>query len=277
MTEDFQELQGLRDLNNTISHARSLCDGNSDLVDSLLDLSRRNHVPSNSAVPPQSNPTSQSQSLESLAARVKGYAKGFEVLQTSCNALINLVSLPYSHLSFNRKAELTSRPQSSHAMDWKYQRNAETTNEILLRLARNTAEDSATVKTITVLSLVFLPGSFMAVRTQPPPPLTQILHLLFPKHPSSSSLPHPSQISLSILIYSFQGYAFPPSRRRTIADNFCPPSADPLRRQLLRHRRDQLAPRPGRQLLDLHGLVARHVCADRRRVQACASAESREG
>lgn len=58
--------------------------------------------------------------------------------------------------------------QLNYTVDYQTQNAASLLNQSLLNMTKNTVDDSATIKVITIVSLIYLPGSFVAVNTPLP-------------------------------------------------------------------------------------------------------------
>lgn len=56
--------------------------------------------------------------------------------------------------------------QLADGLNLKNQETAADINAHLLRLTRETVDDSATIRAMTLVTLIYLPGSFVAVCTQ---------------------------------------------------------------------------------------------------------------
>jgi hypothetical protein len=136
-SSSFRRVQRLRNLNDFILHSRACCAGNLDMLTRLA-----NYQPcvANDAL-----------DLESQKSRMKGYIESADVLKGRVQNLIDLVGYT-----------LTLHNQLEAA---KIDTELRDLTEGLKRLTEDTVDDSATVKVITFLSAIYLPGSFIAVST----------------------------------------------------------------------------------------------------------------
>jgi hypothetical protein len=131
----FQRVQRLRNTNDFILFSRACCAGNLDLLSRLS--------------------TAQLQGLSSLdglaahTSKMRGYIESADVLKGRVQNLIDLVG--YTLTLHN---QLEAARIDSELRDL---------TEGLKKLTEDTVDDSATVKIITFVSAVYLPGSFIAV------------------------------------------------------------------------------------------------------------------
>lgn len=134
-SSSFLRVQRLRNTNDFVLFSRACCAGNLDLltrlaaadVDGLAGLDE----------------------LEALKSKMKGYIESADVLKGRVQNLIDLVGYT-----------LTLHNQLEAA---KIDTELRDLTEGLKRLTEDTVDDSATVKIITFVSAVYLPGSFIAV------------------------------------------------------------------------------------------------------------------
>ncbi|KAL9119526.1 MAG: hypothetical protein Q9187_003923 [Circinaria calcarea] len=134
---EFNEVRKLRHAYDRIVSAHALCRSNVIVLAGIEKISESFIL---------SNNDGEAEELfgkyfTSAAERLRGYLQGFEVLERKALNAINL---------------------SSYALNWRYQNTGADINNHLLELTQHGADDSATVKTITVVSLFYLPGSFIA-------------------------------------------------------------------------------------------------------------------
>ncbi|KAF1355799.1 hypothetical protein EJ07DRAFT_131126 [Lizonia empirigonia] len=130
----FVRVQELRHANDLIHFARACCAGNLDLLERLSQL-----------------PLHANKSMSSLAtsqAKLRGFIESADVLKGRVQNLIDLVGYT-----------LTLHNQLESA---KVEKELRDLTESLNRLTQDTVDDSATVKIITFVSAVYLPGSFIA-------------------------------------------------------------------------------------------------------------------
>jgi hypothetical protein len=134
----FLRVQRLRNLNDIILFSRACCAGNLDLLTRLAttyDLSSGRRM----------------FDLESQKSKMKGYIESADVLKGRVQNLIDLVGYT---LTLHNQLEAV-----------KIDTELRDLTEGLKRLTEDTVDDSATVKVITFLSAIYLPGSFIAVST----------------------------------------------------------------------------------------------------------------
>jgi len=118
----FDSVRGLRDLHDDVIALSAHCSGDLKIVDTLK------------------NKLSQQESLEPYSTLLVGYIESLTVLQNRIRNTIDLIA---------------------YALDIKNQEEASDLNKHLYRLTSENVDDNATVKLITVVSLVYLPGSFV--------------------------------------------------------------------------------------------------------------------
>ncbi|EAT82301.1 hypothetical protein SNOG_09966 [Parastagonospora nodorum SN15] len=130
----FRRVQGLRNTMDLVLSTHACCSGNLDLIQRLSRCSQ---------------PAIQRlQSLESAECRMKGYIESADVLKGRVQNLIDLIGYT-----------LTLHNQMEAA---KIDNELRSLTEQLKNLTEDTVDDSATVKIITLVSAVYLPGSFIA-------------------------------------------------------------------------------------------------------------------
>jgi hypothetical protein len=134
-SSSFLRVQKLRNLNDFILFSRACCAGNLDL---LVRLSESNMSSAKGML-----------ELDSQKSKMKGYIESADVLKGRVQNLIDLVGYT-----------LTLHNQLEAA---KIDTELRDLTEGLKRLTEDTVDDSATVKVITFLSAIYLPGSFIAV------------------------------------------------------------------------------------------------------------------
>ena len=105
-------------------------------------------------------------SLETMEGRLKGYVDSLDVLKGRIRNTIDLVSEFHDLSCYQGHAlfatlELTA--QIAYTLNLVVQDSASETNTHLLNLTQDTVDDSATVKIITIVSAIYLPGSFVSV------------------------------------------------------------------------------------------------------------------
>lgn len=150
----FVRVQELRHTNDLIHFARACCAGNLDLLERLSQL-----------------PLHASKSMSSLAtsqAKLKGFIESADVLKGRIQNLIDLVSIGpvrREHLPAGTKVRQVGYTLTLHNQleSAKVEKELRDLTESLNRLTQDTVDDSATVKIITFVSAVYLPGSFIAV------------------------------------------------------------------------------------------------------------------
>lgn len=150
----FRRVQVLRNTMDLVLSTRACCSGNLDLIQRLSRCSQ---------------PAIQRlQILEAFECRMKGYIESADVLKGRVQNLIDLVSVTIGSFHdsvFNTNQigyTLTLHNQMEAA---KIDNELRSLTEQLKNLTEDTVDDSATVKIITLVSAVYLPGSFIAVRT----------------------------------------------------------------------------------------------------------------
>lgn len=131
----FACVQELRNAKDLVVFARACCAGNLDLVDHLAHCF---------AQPPGSRLV-----LDGHKTKLSGYVASTDVLAERIQNLIDLVGYT---LSLHNQLESA-----------KVEKELRDLTEGLNRLTQDNVDDSATVKIITFVSAVYLPGSFIAV------------------------------------------------------------------------------------------------------------------
>ena len=116
-------------MENTLISANAMCKGNVGVLEKLEALHRIRGENRRSPFIAQ-------------IERLNGHLKGIEVLRSRVANSIALLS---------------------HGLDLRNQKLAAAIDKHILDLTRHTADDSMTVKIITVVSLLYLPGEFVAV------------------------------------------------------------------------------------------------------------------
>ncbi|KAI4194235.1 MAG: hypothetical protein LQ350_007881 [Teloschistes chrysophthalmus] len=123
---NFEAIRCFRHLDNTLLSARALCNNNLSISHALKSLQpSHDHVPL----------------YDQQSQKIRGYIQGIGVLRGKISNSIALLS---------------------HGLDLKNGQTAAMLNEHLLSLTRNTVDDSMTVKIVTVVGLIYLPGDFVA-------------------------------------------------------------------------------------------------------------------
>ncbi|KAL8626258.1 hypothetical protein Q9189_008063 [Teloschistes chrysophthalmus] len=125
-TLNFEAIRSFRHLDSTLICARALCNNNLSISNALNTLQMA-HDP----IPFYSQ----------RDQKIRGYLQGIGVLRGKISNSIAILS---------------------HGLDLKNGQMAAELNEHLLSLTRNTVDDSLTVKIITVVGLIYLPGDFVA-------------------------------------------------------------------------------------------------------------------
>ncbi|KAF2687942.1 hypothetical protein K458DRAFT_294629 [Lentithecium fluviatile CBS 122367] len=133
-SSSFLRVQRLRNLNDFILFSRACCAGNLDLLTRLSKSSMDGWKAVGD--------------LDSQMSKMKGYIESANVLKGRVQNLIDLVG--YTLTLHN---QLESAKIDTELRDL---------TEGLKRLTEDTVDDSATVKVITFLSAIYLPGSFIA-------------------------------------------------------------------------------------------------------------------
>ncbi|KAF2132835.1 hypothetical protein P153DRAFT_420745 [Dothidotthia symphoricarpi CBS 119687] len=137
----FRCVKSLRNTNDLIIFARACCSGNLDLVNRL-----------------QTTPIrllSEIDELSTHVSKMKGYVESADVLEGRVQNLIDLVgyTLTLRNQMEAAKVQLEAAKIDTELRDL---------TEGLKKLGEQSVDDSATVKIITFVSAVYLPGSFAA-------------------------------------------------------------------------------------------------------------------
>ncbi|KAF3037231.1 hypothetical protein E8E12_005570 [Didymella heteroderae] len=129
----FDSVQVVRNTNDNVIFARACCAGNKDLLDRLAHCSAF---------------ASLCSALDVHRSKLSGYIESADVLERRIQNLVELIGYT-----------LTLREQHESAEIAKELRDV---TERLHKLTEDTVDDSATVRIITFVSAVYLPGSFIA-------------------------------------------------------------------------------------------------------------------
>lgn len=128
----FLRIQELRNTNDLVLLARAGCAGNLDLLERICELYHR---------------TGEStDALETLRWKMRGFTESAEVLKSRIQNSIDLVGFT---LMLHNQLESAKVEKRIHDL-----------TESLNNLTQDTVDDSATVKVITFVSAVYLPGRF---------------------------------------------------------------------------------------------------------------------
>lgn len=133
-SSSFLRVQQLRNINDFIIFARACCSGNFVLMEQFSMASFE--------------PLSQLENLSAHKCKMKGYIESADVLKGRVQNLIDLIGYT-----------LTLHNQLEAA---KIDTELRNLTEGLKKLTEDTVDDSATVKIITFVSAVYLPGNFIA-------------------------------------------------------------------------------------------------------------------
>ncbi|KAH7134921.1 hypothetical protein B0J11DRAFT_424563 [Dendryphion nanum] len=137
----FRRVKSLRNTNDMIIFARACCAGNLDLIERLRIAPMRL--------------LSDLDGMSSHASKMKGYVESADVLKGSVQNLIDLVgyTLTLHNQMEAAKVQLEAAKIDAELRDL---------TEGIKKLGEQSVDDSATVKIITFVSAVYLPGSFIA-------------------------------------------------------------------------------------------------------------------
>lgn len=152
---NFDKVQGLRDLEDTALSLSAYCKASSEIIKALHDVPEANFQGVWSLTP--------------FDARLRGFGGNISVLTKRIGNTIELVSTAILE-SLSPRADRIRSMQFAYALDLKNQYTAADINKHVSQLTEKTSElaektthDTTAVKWITYLTLVYLPGSFVAV------------------------------------------------------------------------------------------------------------------
>ena len=101
--------------------------------------------------------------LSSYLLQLKGSLSSVDVLQKRIQGILVLVSSINHRPCYQIKCQPADIIKNAEALSMKAQITAERVNDHLLHLTEETVEYSATVRIITVVTLIYLPSTFIAV------------------------------------------------------------------------------------------------------------------
>ena len=105
--------------------------------------------------------------LENLTARLDAYEQSAEFVLGKVRSTMQLVSNKTSHFSGFRKDlkenSMFTKIKISDTINLKSQHTTETMSSVMLELSKSSTEDSTAMRVITLVTLVYLPSSFLTV------------------------------------------------------------------------------------------------------------------
>lgn len=139
--DSFKQVQSLRNTNDFALFSSACCSSNREIIRCMTECRRFS--------------VEQTRELRSMETMLNGYIESSAALP---QRIVNTVELAGYTLSLHNQHEMRRLTQEMQA-------NAKETGDVTLQLKQlteNTVDDSAVVRTITVISAIYLPGSFVA-------------------------------------------------------------------------------------------------------------------
>lgn len=106
-----------------------------------------------------------SDELRSYETRLRGHIASVEVLEKRIKGVLNLVNYYRKSIKIEMKLLTPLYSKLAAALNLRGQATALDMNKNIWSLTKDTVDDSATVRVMTVVTLVYLPGSFVSVST----------------------------------------------------------------------------------------------------------------
>lgn len=132
-TTSFSYVQNLRNTADTVLFGRACCNGDLDLIKELMKC--------------KVSDLSKLEDLQSEATKLQGFVESSDVLQGRIRNTIDLIGYTLNLHNQLESAKVNSKLRSL--------------TEELRNYTKDTVDDSATVKIITFVSAIYLPGSFV--------------------------------------------------------------------------------------------------------------------
>ena len=132
-TTSFSYVQNLRNTADTVLFGRACCNGDLDLIKELMKC--------------KVSDLSNLEDLQSEATKLQGFVESSDVLQGRIRNTIDLIGYTLNLHNQLESAKVNSKLRSL--------------TEELRNYTKDTVDDSATVKIITFVSAIYLPGSFV--------------------------------------------------------------------------------------------------------------------
>ena len=149
---NFDKVQGLRDLKDTALSLSAYCRAGSEIIEALHEVAGAD--------------LQGTWSLKPFDTRLRGHGTNLSVLTKRIGNTIELVSVSETGSDCVLGLIENASTKLAYALDLKNQYTAADINKHVSQLAEKTTKDTTAVMWITLLSLFYLPGSFVAVSSQ---------------------------------------------------------------------------------------------------------------